>query len=302
MILSILVIHNPVAGRRWRRSVDQLFELLVERGFKVRVELTAQRGDARDAARLVNGVDVIVAAGGDGTVNEIVDGLAARETDDAVPAIAFLPLGTANVLAWELDLPRNPRGLVRLIEENETLKVCPGIANGRRIILMASVGLDARAVAAVKTTAKRMIGGGAYLLAALTALRQTPPCYKVTVDGRDFEAATVIVSRARRYGGPFSLTPDAGLETGALQIVMMRSYGLVPAVRYALALAFGRLHQLHDVMVVPGRKVSIDGPRDEPVQIDGDIVTRLPLEICMDSQAVAFLVPASSSVAASLKQ
>lgn len=273
--------------------MDRLFELLIERDFKVRVELTAQRGDARDAARLANGVDVIVAAGGDGTVNEIVDGLAAREPGDAAPAIAFLPLGTANVLAWELGLPRDPKGLVRLIDAHETLKVCPGIANGRRVILMASVGLDARAVAAVKTATKRMIGGGAYLLAALAALRQTPPSYKVIVDGRDFEARTVIVSRARRYGGFFSLTPDAGLETGMLQVVMMRSYGLVPAVRYALALAFGRLHQLHDVMVVPGREVTIDGPSDEPVQIDGDIVTRLPLEICMDNHAVTFLVPAS---------
>lgn len=271
--------------------MDQLFELLVERDFKVRVELTAQRGDAREAARLVSGIDVIVAAGGDGTVNEIVDGLTARKAGHEIPAIAFLPLGTANVLAWELGLPRSPRELVRLIEANETLQVRPGIANGRRIILMASVGLDARAVAAVKTATKRVIGGGAYLLAALTALRQAPPCYQVNVDGRDFNARTVIISRARRYGGPFSLTPDAGLETETLQIVMMRSYGLVSALRYAVALALGRLHQLDDVTVVPGRKVTTDGPRGEPVQIDGDIVTHLPLEICMDKQTVSFLIP-----------
>ena len=291
MTLSILVIYNPVAGRRWRRRVDRLLELLVADGFKVRVELTAKRGDARQAALEATDIDIFVAAGGDGTVNEIVDGVAARNTGDRVPTIAFLPLGTANVLAWELGLPRSPAGLLHLITNGTTLTARPGIANGRRFVLMASVGLDARAVAAVKAPSKRLLGGGAYVLAAITALGMPPPRYKVTVDGRDFDARTVIVTRARRYGGPFSLSPDAGLGTATIQVVMMKSYGVLSALRYGMALALGRLHRLGDVTVVAGLNITIDGPNDDPVQIDGDIVTRLPLTISLDSKAIPFLVP-----------
>lgn len=291
---NILVIHNPVAGRRWRARVDRLFELLAEHGFKTHVELTAKRGDAREAARLAEGVDVIVAAGGDGTVNEIVDGLAARPAGQPIPAVAFLPLGTANVLAWELNLPRDPEGLVHLIETGTSVAARPGIANGHRFVLMASVGLDARAVAAVKSPLKRLLGGGAYVLAAVAALKAPAPNYAVTIDGQAFAARTVIVTRARRYGGPFSLAPAGGLETGAFQVVLMGSYGWRAALRYGAALALGRLHRLADVEVVTGRTVAIDGPSGEPVQIDGDIATTLPLAAEMDDWAVSFLAPAAS--------
>ncbi|MEK9724099.1 MAG: diacylglycerol kinase family protein [Rhodospirillaceae bacterium] len=157
----IRVIHNPVAGRRRRHRLRQLLKMLAASGHSVRARPTAHADDARDIAREVQDVDLIVAAGGDGTVNEIVDGLTADDRQGPVPAVAFLPLGTANVLAWALNLPHRPAALMRMIEQGRTVAVRPGIANDRRFILMASAGLDARAVAAVKTTVKRVLGGAA---------------------------------------------------------------------------------------------------------------------------------------------
>lgn len=294
MSKSVLIIHNPVAGRRWRARVDRLFELLAERGFNAHIELTAKRGDAREAARRVDGVDIIVAAGGDGTVNEVVDGLAARASGQPMPAVAFLPLGTANVLAWELSLPRDPDGLVRLIEAGTTVGARPGIANGSRFVLMTSVGLDARAVAAVTPRIKRLLGGGAYVLAAIAALQAPAPTYSIAIDGRALTARTVIVTRARRYGGPFRLAPAGGLETPEFQVVLMKSYGWRAALRYGVALALGRLHRLPDVEIVAGRTVTIDGPANEPVQIDGDLATHLPLKAEMDSLIVPFVAPVAA--------
>lgn len=291
MKARILVIHNPVAGRGRRRRLRKLLKALAARGHVTRSRLTTHRGDAREVARLAEETDVIIAAEGDGTVNEIVDGLAARRPDQPLPALGFLPLGTANVLAWELGLPRDADGLVRLIEGGEVLQVLPGKANEHRFALMASVGLDARAVAAVGKTTKRLLGGAAYVLAAVQALRQAPPRYRVTIDGRAFEARTVIVTRARRYGGPFVLAPDAGLHTDGLQVVMLQSYGLLAAVRYGIALALGRLDRLDDVTEVCGRRVEIRGPTDEPVQMDGDVTMALPLDVSIDRRAVPFLVP-----------
>jgi len=291
MTLRILVIHNPVAGRQRRKKLRELLQYLQDGGHQVMVRPTARRGDAREEARLAKDIDVIVAAGGDGTVNEIVDGLAAKAPDGDLPAVAFLPLGTANVLAWELNLPRSPRALVEVIERKRTLDVMPAIANGRRFFLMASVGLDARAVAAVKDATKRLLGGAAYALAALRALRKPPPRFTVHVDDHATEARSVIVTRARRYGGPFTLAPDAGLETTALHVVLMKSYGLLAALRYGLALAMGRLHRLSDVSVTTGNRIRIEGSDGDPVQMDGDVVSTVPLSITMAERSVPFLVP-----------
>lgn len=288
----ILVIHNPVAGRRRRRRLRQLLKLLARTDREVRVRPTTRPGDAREIARTAEGVDLIIAAGGDGTVNEVVDGLAVRDGTGPLPAVAFLPLGTANVLAWELNLPHRPSALVKLIEAGRTVAVHPGIANERRFILMASAGLDARAVAAVKTTVKRVLGGAAYVFAALRALNTPPPLYTVRVDGREAQARTVIVTRARCYGGPFTLTPDAGLVHGGLHVVMLDGFGLVAALRYGVALVLGRLHRLADVTVDAGLSVSVEGPDGDPVQMDGDVVGALPLRVSLDSRSVPFLVRA----------
>jgi len=155
MSLRVLLIHNPVAGTRRRRRLRKLLRHLERAGHQVRIRITKKRSDAREHARLAEGFDVIVAAGGDGTVNEVVDGLMVKPADEPLPKVAFLALGTANVLAWELKLPSRPAALARLIEAGNTVAMHPGIVNSRRFILMASAGLDARAVAAVKSLVKR---------------------------------------------------------------------------------------------------------------------------------------------------
>ena len=290
----ILVIHNPVAGHRRRRRLRRFLKMLKQSGHHVSVRSTTQRGDAREIARTANGMNLIIAAGGDGTVNETVDGLLANDREGPMPAVGFLPLGTANVLAWELGLPHRPRALLRMIQTGQTVAVRPGVANDHRFVLMVSAGIDARAVAAVKSETKRLLGGAAYVFAALRALRTRPPVYKVWIDGRQMQARTVIVTRARRYGGPFTLTPDAGLENDGLHVVMMNSFGLMAAVRYGFALVLGQLHKLSDVTVQAGQSVTIEGPNGDPVQMDGDTVGVLPLSISIEETPVPFLVTSTS--------
>jgi diacylglycerol kinase family enzyme len=202
-------------------------------------------------------------------------------------------MGTANVLAWELGLPRRPDAFVAMLEQDARLAATPAIVNGRPFLLMASAGIDARAVAALDGDTKRLVGGTAYVLAAVKALGQPPPRYTVTVDGRALEAGTVIVTRARRYGGPFVLAPEAGLAEPALHVVAMRGYGWWPSLRYGVALALGRLVNLDDVTAVRGQRVDIHGPVSDPVQIDGDVATTLPASISLAGRTVALVVPAT---------
>ncbi|NQW01850.1 MAG: YegS/Rv2252/BmrU family lipid kinase [Rhodospirillales bacterium] len=294
MTLRILVIHNPVAGRHRQKRLQTLLDLLAARGFVVDSHQTGQPGDAGAAARQARDVDYIIAAGGDGTVNEIVNGLCARSDPENWPAVGFLPMGTANVLAWELKLPSTPEALVNLIAAGKTCAVRPGIGNGRRFVLMASAGFDARAVAAVGATTKRLLGGGAYVIAALRALLKRSPELTVRVDGEAAAAHTVIVSRGRCYGGPFVLIPEAGLQTPVLHAVLLQSAGFAAGLRYSLALVVGRLHRLADVRVMRGTRVEVEdaaGAAGEPVQLDGDILSALPLALSLEKNSVRFLVP-----------
>ena len=145
----ILVIHNPTAGSSARTKLRRFVELLSEDGAEVAVRATAGPGDATAiAAAAGDGKwDAIVAAGGDGTVNEIVNGLGPNS-----PSLGILPLGTANVLALELGLPVAAPDAARLIARGGVRQLYFAAIEGRRFVMMAGVGFDARVVDAVASS------------------------------------------------------------------------------------------------------------------------------------------------------
>lgn len=291
MMYRIAIIHNPTAGRRRQKRVHALMALLETSGHHVTLTPTGKSGDARQFALAAKDIDILIVAGGDGTVNEVVEGLCAHTTDAPLPAIGFLPLGTMNVLARELDLPQTPQDLVQMLERGNRMQTFPGISNDRRFFLMASVGLDARAVAGVSSKMKKLIGSGAYVLAAIKALRAVPPLYNITIDGAEKQARTIILARARYYGGPFILAPEAGMKTPILNVVLFHSYGFFAALKYGLYLAIGKLDRLSDVEFMTAREVEISNMSGEPVQLDGDIMTALPLHVTLETRAISFLIP-----------
>ncbi|MEK9724100.1 MAG: hypothetical protein VW405_11555 [Rhodospirillaceae bacterium] len=128
------------------------------------------------------------------------------------------------------------------------------------------------------------------MLAALRALRTPPPLYRVRIDDRVVEARTVIVTRARCYGGPFVLTPEAGLERPGLHVVILGAFGLVAALRYGLALAMGRLQRHAEVTFANGPWICIEGPDGDPVQMDGDVASGLTLSVSLAERSVPILV------------
>ncbi len=287
--LRILVIHNPVAGWQRRGKLRRVVRYLRLAGARVTELETEAPGDAIGKARAAEDFDVIVVAGGDGTVNEVINGLGENG-----PPVAFIPLGTANVLAWELGLPRSPRALARVILEGRTRRVFPGIVNGRRFVLMVGVGLDAWAVERVHLGLKRHLGRLAYVGAVLSfsflgTFRYGP--YRVRANGEEFEATSVVVTRARRYAGPFVIAPGADLGDRFLTVVAVTLRGLADVVRYGAAVAFGRLDWLPDVKVVRAACVTVTGPEGDPVQGDGDIVGRVPFKVSVDEKPIHLIVP-----------
>lgn len=289
----LLIIHNPAAGRRrdlYLRALRRLEHL----GCRIEGRATTARGDAAAIAGAARDCDVVVAAGGDGTIAEVINGLAAGGF--ALP-LAVLPLGTANVLAAEINLPGDPDGLARLIAAGVARPVSLGRVRDQEgrttnFASMASVGFDAAVVADVDRRLKRLLGKGAYGVACLRQLAAYRwSRYQVTIDGTPYEAASVIVANGRHYAGRYVCAPEARLDRPDLHVCLFDSGGALATLRYMRALQAGRLAERPDYRIVAGRHVVIAAPAGAPVQADGDIIARLPVEIDVLPKALRLVMP-----------
>lgn len=290
----LLIIYNPTAGQRRRRRFEAVLGALRALGCRPDLRETAAAGDAEALARAADpgAADVVVAAGGDGTVNEVINGLAGSGGPGGALPLAVLPLGTANVLAAEIGLDADPGALARTIAEGPARPVALGQANGRLFSVVLGVGFDAKVVDGVDTGLKRWVGKGAYVWEVVRQLgRFGFPEYRVTLDGTSHAAASVIVTRGRYYAGRFVVVPEARFAEPALHVCLFTRPGVWNVLRYAAALGLGQLRRLPDYRVLPGREVLIEGPEGDPVQGDGDILTRLPVTIRVLSEALKLVVP-----------
>ena len=299
---AMLLILNPTAGRRRRGLVDAVVRRVRAEGWTVDVVETTAAGDARRLAEDCDAAShaVIAVAGGDGTVNEVVNGLARRV--DA-PAVGIVPLGTANVLAHELGLGFSAAAIARTMMGGRELLMRPGeAANGastRFFSLMAGAGFDAKVVAGVSASLKRRWGRAAYVWRSLVETRRYRPVrYGVEIDGAPYEASSVIVTHSRHYAGPYVVAPDATLAEPLLHVCLFERWGRAHALRFGLALLLGRLPRAVGYRVVTGRIVRVWVLSDagengrQPVQIDGDDALALPVSIGLAAGAVRLLRPA----------
>lgn len=288
--MRALVIFNPVAGWRRRRFLRRVLDELGRRGVRVTVRETRGRGDAERFAREASAAafDRLVVAGGDGTINEAVNGL----RDRALP-VAIVPLGTANVLAAEIGLRIDAAAVAAAIASGPVRPVAMGRVNGRRFAMMAGIGFDAHVVEHVSLPLKRATGKLAYIAEMLSRMRAyRPTLYEVCIDGRVHRAASAIIAKGHFYGGRFVCAPAARLDSPDLHVCLFGRAGRVQIVRYAAALALGALHRLPDVTIVPARHVEVLGPAGEPVQGDGDTLARLPAAVDVLPDDLRLVMPA----------
>ncbi len=294
----LLVVYNPAAGRRRRRRFMATLARLEALGCSISLRETAGPGDATALARGAGpgDGDVLVAAGGDGTVNEVVSGLVHEGRAAPLP-LAIVPLGTSNVLASEVGLRAEPEAAARTIARGAARPIClgrirrPGEA-ARHFLLMAGAGYDAHVVAGVGPAAKRFLGRGAYVGELVRqAWMFGSPIYRVSVDGTAYETHSVVVAKARHYAGPFVIAPDARIEDPSFQVCLYERSGPGAVLRYIFGLVSGRLAGMAGFRVLTARRVGIEGPAGDPVQCDGDIITRLPVEIDVLEGAVSLIVP-----------
>ena len=285
----LLVIFNPTAGSRKRRRLTRWLARLEALGATVTLVETAGPRHAEAIARASDPVrfDAVAIAGGDGTINEAVNGLRR-----GAPPLAIVPLGTANVLALEIGVNGDAHIIADTIARGMPVPIHCGRINGRRFLMMAGVGFDAHVVERVTPPLKRRLGRSAYILRTVTeAIGYRGPWYRLTVDGSTLECASAVIDKGHFYGGKFVCAPDARLDMPEFQTCLFGRGGGWQALRYGAALAAGRLQSLRDIKLVSGKRIVIDGPEGEPVQADGDIVARLPAVIDVAPDKLPILVP-----------
>jgi len=275
----MLVIFNPVAGRRRAAALWRVLDLLVENGVKLEVAETQHAGHAtqlaRNAAR--EGLAMVVAAGGDGTIAEVANGLIGSTT-----ALGVIPLGTANVLAKEYKLPTSPRAIANALAYRRTRLLWPGIAkmagDEHVFVQMVGLGFDGAVVHGLQPLLKRAIGRGAYVWQSLwESIAYRFPRVKLTIDGKEFEAASVVVSKGRLYGGPYLLAPNAAPTLPGFQVALFENPGTFAALLSGAALPLGLLPRCPGVRVIAGAQVKFC-PSNGPImtQSDGDALPGTP--------------------------
>ncbi len=291
----ILFIRNPAAGRRRLALLDGVVAGLKDVGAEPTVETTTAPDHAVDLARRAE-ADLVVAAGGDGTVNEVVHGLMTRGDDGTRPAFATLPLGTINVLALELGLPRTATELAATLLNGPEIQVPVGWANGRHFLLTAGAGADAAAVSFLSSQLKKIIGRGAYYLALMHALAtEGGEVFTVEIGDRSYQVSSVIVTNASRYAGDKVVAPSLRLTDDVMHVLLGLSHGRRHLVRYGLAYMRGTLPFQSDVQVVPTRQLRIAAPAGKPVQLDGDNRLITPVDITVAKETLAVVAPSGGS-------
>jgi len=281
----LTLIANPVAKRASGQMIQKAVTLIRSAGHEVRVRLTQQKGDAEGWAREASGdgAPLIIAAGGDGTFNEVINGIVNTGT-----AMAIVPLGTTNVLAKELGVPedvvgateRALRGSVHSVSLGRVSCISRASHATRYFCLMAGIGFDGEVVYAVNESLKSCSGKGAYVLSGLkTLMKYSPGDLKFTMNGTSYEGYSAIIGNASKYGGNFKITPDATLGDPHLYVVIMHGKRRRDILRYVYGILRGRHLHLKDITYLKTESVRIEGVA--PIQLDGDYFSNTPATIAV---------------------
>ncbi len=282
----MIVIYNPAAGQRRSIRLWRVLDILSANGIRVRLEQTLYAGHAtelaREAARETG--RLVVAAGGDGTIAEVANGLAG-----SAARLGVIPLGTANVLARELNLPLAPHAVAAALAFGRTRALWPGIARGagpdRVFVQMLGVGLDAQVVHRLPTGLKRALGPSAYVLQTLRELtRYSYAPIRLNIDGRAAEAGSVIVSKGTLYAGQYLLAPNARPGEPGFSVALFERSGPWSALMYGAALSLNLLPNAPGLRLVRASHVEILGHGDIPAQADGDPAGEVPITV-VDAKA-----------------
>lgn len=287
------IIFNPVAGQSetlaW--ELQAAAAVWIEQGWTVEQYPTQGPGDGTRLARMAaeRCDDVVIAAGGDGTINEVVNGLAGTKT-----ALGTLPLGTMNVWVRELGLPLQPRAAATALLASQVRTIDLGRANDRYFLLMAGIGLDAAITAEVRTEEKRRLGALAYALRGMEiALRIRGTRTRLVLDGKMVRGRVlmVVVGNSQLYGGLVKITHRACIDDGLLDVCVIKGNHFGSAVYHLISIIRRSYSHNPEIAYYRARTIQITSRPALPVQVDGDSLGTTPMTFAVAPAALRALMP-----------
>ncbi len=322
------LIYNAGAGQiNLRRELWDVVAFLGRCGWTVSLRETSAPMEATRLAcdAVLRGIEVVIAVGGDGTINEVANGLVNTDT-----ALGVLPTGTTNVWALQMGIPAlNPMlpgaqmgklvssleerierqlpanycrrvlmDAAKVLVEGHLVPVDVGEVSGRYFLMWAGIGLDAAIVESLPVKEKRALGSWAYLVPALeTARRYSSTEVRLTLDGKvvNVNAPLIIVSNVQLYGGLLPIGAKAQVNDGKLDVCVFKGDGFFTFVQHALKV-LSRQHLKDPKMdYYQCREIAIESARALPVHVDGELLTRTPITIRTIPSALKVIVPKNAA-------
>lgn len=291
------LISNPKTGRyasRRLRTVQELAAQLESLGVAVDLKMTTGPGDATEiAARAArNGSSDIIVAGGDGTINEAIQGLAGTKA-----RLGIIPRGTGNVLARELGLPLDDERAAVVAAQGKSQKIYLGLAidettqERRHFVLMAGIGLDASVVGRVQPSLKKRIGKGAFWISGLShlAVWNLRP-FTLEIDNQNYSATFAAIGKAAKYGGDLAITPGARLDQREFEVCIIKTTSRLRYLRLlSYAMREGMPRNNPEVSFVKATSVRATG--NAPVQVDGELIGDLPMRFEIAPHSLEVIIP-----------
>ena len=302
--MKACLILNPAAGARdGHRQLDKAVEHLHTRGWEVDSLNTAEKGDAIHLARQAAdaGCDVVVAVGGDGTVNEVVNGLVGSPT-----ALAVIPVGTANVYAadvgiplWSPLRPNAVRDAAEIIHAGQRRQIDLGLArtaDGRQryFLMWCGVGLDAAISQEIRTEDTRRLGMAAWVIAGVMVavnFMGTRGSVKVGNDVGRKRVLWAVVSNGQLYGRLWRIAPDAKMDDGLLDLAVFEGYGVLSTIRHLAGLTLGRYVRDPTVHLYRGHSMTIKTRKPLPVHVDAEPLGTTPVHIDVIPRSLNVVLP-----------
>jgi YegS/Rv2252/BmrU family lipid kinase len=312
---NALLIHNPNAGgggNARRTKLDEARRILESRGIRADLQETTAPGEATEIAKraTTDGRQLVIACGGDGTINEVVNGLAGSQNGHRVP-FALLPAGTANVLAKELELSWDIPKAAEQLASGKVREIALGLATpleqpekARYFLSVAGAGPDGRITYAVDLELKARFGILAYWWqGAREVFNYKFHHFRVTGEGQSREVSLVIVGRTKHYGGPFKITTEADLFEDQFEFLGLTTQSGLKYLSYLPTLWMGDLRKEEGVYFWKSDRLVCESIDDKPIyaQVDGEPLARLPVEFRIVPRALRLLVPGPGTVATAAK-
>ncbi len=308
-IHNAVIIYNPTSGRRRSRRLHAIGEaarILKASGIDAHPLPTTCAGSATELARgaVQHGCEMVIVCGGDGTINEVVNGIAGSEAP-----LAILPAGTANILAKELGIPWDIPAAARLIASGKLARIALGEAAWRApetqgsavpirryFLCVSGAGPDGAIVHAIDTAHKLRIGILAYWLEGLRQFFTYPfPLFQVDSPEKRLAASLIVVGRTKYYGGPFRITTGASLFDNQFEVVAYSGRSRFRVVMCLPAIWLGRLHRVSGIHVWKTSRFACQPMGNTEIfsQLDGEPASALPVEFSIVPDALTLVIPAS---------